>query len=190
MQGYAAESGQIQVAQGVERGVVQFPVEEDPYGSLAGSGGRMDGREREGIRRAGPPGTRPDGLWKGCGPNGPQGSAQSGHPAVLVVPDAPLDAEQDITKVQGDLAGGAVAVGPGVRPGLDVADRGDHRGGAAGEDLGNLRRPQRYNRRLRTQASRTQASHPGRPRLHTLEKQLQRVKAGIAAGPTPGLKLS
>src|SRR4051812_13771926 len=85
----------------------------------------------EDARRA-----RPDVLRAGPWKRSRGGSAQLVHPAVRVLPDTALDAEQGLAQLQGDLAGRAVAVGPGVRLRLDMADRRDDRGGAAGEDLG------------------------------------------------------
>ena len=64
--------------------------------------------------------------------------AQLVDPAVRVRPAAVLDVEQLVAQPHGDRAGLAVADDPLLPGALDDAHRGDHRGRAAGEHLGDL----------------------------------------------------
>ncbi len=108
---------------------------------LSGGGGRCAVRAAGGASRrgAGNRALRPDAAAVARRPFTAVRTAlltDAVHPAVLVLGHPALDAQQGLPQPQGDRPRRAVAVGPGVRLGLDVADGRDHRGGAAGEDLG------------------------------------------------------
>src|SRR5215831_12367775 len=138
------------------------PPQRPPPGPGLCAGGRWRGSRGRSVAAGSLPRCASRALGRGmgedvCQPAGPrrrpptagtggrQPSAHSGvaladfvDPAVGVGALAVLDAHEFFAQLEGYRAGGAVADDPVAAGGFDPADGGDHGGGAAGEDLGQL----------------------------------------------------